>query len=111
MVKCDHFYLHDARYLLGMFSDSANNSNKFPEPLLVHPDAPPDAERVKNLPLPEPPYGPYNEKPGSPECRTSHTRTRPSQRHLISRTQTFNSGTHSAQVWFTQVRTSTFHTM
>lgn len=67
MVKCDHFYLHDARYLLGMFSDSANNSNKFPEPLLVHPDAPPDAERVKNLPLPELPYGPYNENPGSPE--------------------------------------------
>jgi len=50
-----------------MFNQSAANANKSPEPPLTHPGAPPDSDRAKQPPLPEPPYKPYAKKPGPPE--------------------------------------------
>ena len=50
-----------------MFNYSAAHSNSSIEPPPAYPGAPPDAERAKKPPLPEPPYQPYNEKPRLPE--------------------------------------------
>jgi len=46
-----------------MFNQLATNASKSSEPPLTHPGAPPDSERAKRPPLPEPPYKPYAEKP------------------------------------------------
>jgi hypothetical protein len=45
-----------------MFNQLATNANKSSEPLPTHAGAPPDSERAKQPPLPEPPYKPYAEK-------------------------------------------------
>jgi hypothetical protein len=37
-----------------MFNPWATDANKPPEPPLPHPGAPPDTERAKNPPLPQP---------------------------------------------------------
>jgi hypothetical protein len=50
-----------------MFSYSTAVANKFSEPPLSHPGAPPDADRAKRPPLPEPPYHPYTSEPTWPE--------------------------------------------
>ena len=49
-----------------MFSYSAAHLNSSIDPPPAYPGAPPDAERAKKPPLPEPPYQPYREKPGVP---------------------------------------------
>jgi hypothetical protein len=46
-----------------MFKQSVTKTSKSSEPPLTHPGAPPDSERAKQPPLPEPPYKPYTEKP------------------------------------------------
>jgi hypothetical protein len=46
-----------------MFKYSLTDSNKSLQPPPAYPGAPPDAERAKKPPLPEPPYKPYAEKP------------------------------------------------
>lgn len=46
-----------------MFKPFAADAHKSPEPPLTYPGAPPDSERAKRPPLPEPPYKPYGEKP------------------------------------------------
>jgi len=51
-----------------MFNQSATDKNKSPEPPLTHPGAPPDSERAKQPPLPEPPYRPYAKEPGKLEA-------------------------------------------
>jgi hypothetical protein len=48
-----------------MFKHSATDASK-PEPPLAHPGAPPDSERAKRPPLPEPPYKPYTTEPALP---------------------------------------------
>ena len=50
-----------------MFKQSVTNGNKSPEPPLMHPGGLADSERAKQLPLPEPPYRPYAEKPALSE--------------------------------------------
>jgi len=65
-----------------MFSQSTVDTNKSPEPPLIHTEAPLDSEHgkqppppdltykpyPKQLPLPgQPPYRPYTKKPGEPE--------------------------------------------
>jgi hypothetical protein len=45
-----------------VFKHSVTNG-KSPEPPLTHPGAPPDSDRAKAPPLPEPSYRPYGEKP------------------------------------------------
>jgi len=45
-----------------MFKQSATNGNNSPEPPLVHRGGLPDSKRVKQAPLPEPPYRPYAEQ-------------------------------------------------
>jgi hypothetical protein len=47
-----------------MFKRPVTNT-KSPEPPLTYPGAPPDSERSKRPPLPEPPYTPYAEKPAA----------------------------------------------
>lgn len=49
-----------------MFSQSAKDANKFPEPPLTHSEAPTD-ERAKQRPAVEPPYRPYAENPALKE--------------------------------------------
>ena len=49
-----------------MFSYSATHSNRSIEPPPAYPGAPPDAERAKKPPLPEPSYVPFTEKPRVP---------------------------------------------
>jgi hypothetical protein len=46
-----------------MFKQSVKKTSKSLEPPLTHPGGPPDSERAKQPPLPEPPYKPYTEKP------------------------------------------------
>jgi len=46
-----------------MFNQLATNANKSSEPPPTHAGAPPDSERAKQPPLPEPPYRPYAERP------------------------------------------------
>ena len=50
-----------------MFKQSLKKASKVPEPPLTHPGGPPDSERAKQPPLPEPPYRPYSEKPALSE--------------------------------------------
>jgi hypothetical protein len=45
-----------------MFNPLATNANKSTEPPPTHAGSPPDSERAKQPPLPEPPYKPYSEK-------------------------------------------------
>jgi len=46
-----------------MFKQSVKKASKSPEPPLTRPGGPPDSERAKQPPLPEPPYRPYTETP------------------------------------------------
>jgi hypothetical protein len=62
-----------AAFSLGPFSRSdpmsqqfAPNANQSPEPPRTHAGATLESERVKQPPLPEPPYEPYAEKPAMP---------------------------------------------
>ena len=50
-----------------MFNQLSTNANKSPEPPPTHGGAPPDSERAKQPPLPEPPYRPYADKPSPHE--------------------------------------------
>jgi hypothetical protein len=50
-----------------MFNQLVTNRDKSPEPLLAHPEAPPDSESTGQPALPRTPYKPYSEKPARPE--------------------------------------------
>jgi hypothetical protein len=50
-----------------VLSRLAMRANKSVEPLSMHPGAPPESERSKHPPLPQPPYAPYAEEPAMGE--------------------------------------------
>jgi hypothetical protein len=50
-----------------VFNQLTATANKFPEPPLTHPGAPPDSECTKQRQMPGTPYKPYSEKPELPE--------------------------------------------
>ena len=52
-----------------MFTQSVRKASKSPEPPPTHPGGPPDSERAKQPPLPEPSYKPYTEEPAAPAYR------------------------------------------
>ena len=49
-----------------MFKQSVKKASRSAQPPLTHSGGPPDSERAKQPPLPEPPYNPYTDKPAVP---------------------------------------------